>query len=212
MTPSAKKVRGEKKTYHHENLKESLIQEALLFLRNGRAEDLSLRDLSRRLRVSHMAPYRHFASKEDLLAEIIKNGFRSLTSRFRKIEFKAAKDFEVAFARHSQAYIEFVLESPDHARLMFSGLLNDPKKYISAHQAGQEAFLRLLELIQFGQKCGRIRKNDDPMMVGLMVWSAVHGSAMLMIENQFSKIDNAPSVKLDVYNRFMSQRILKGLK
>jgi AcrR family transcriptional regulator len=40
-------------------------------------EQLSLREVARRLYVSHQAPYRHFASRDHLLAEIVARAFEA---------------------------------------------------------------------------------------------------------------------------------------
>jgi AcrR family transcriptional regulator len=205
----AKKV---KESYHHDNLRQALIHEALTYLKKGRAEDLSLRDLSRRLKVSHAAPYRHFPTKEDLLAEIIAQGFRTLSAKFKEIEISAKRPFAEIFREHGLTYIEFIRTHPDQARLMFSGLLCDPSQHVAAHQAGQETFMHLIQLIQFGQQTHQIDKNDDPMNLGLMIWATVHGSAMLLIENQFAAIEGAPPFNLAIYVKMMSDKLLKGLR
>jgi len=44
----------------------------------GGAGLLTLREVARRAGVSHAAPYRHFPSKEALLAEVAEVGFRRL--------------------------------------------------------------------------------------------------------------------------------------
>lgn len=207
----ARSRRQRKVAYRHEDLKSSLLQEALLFLKNNAAKDLSLRELARRLDVSHMAPYRHFSNKEELLAEIVERGFKSLSRMFDTARTTAPASFPALFKAYGKAYISFVMEHPDQARLMFSGLICEPKKYQSAHEAGQKTFMRLFELMTWGQETGHVEKKDDPFMLSLMVWSAVHGSSMLMIENQFAMIDNAPEVQLEKYVDFMAEKILKGL-
>ncbi len=206
-----------KNSYHHDNLRGALIAEALGFLKNGRAEDLSLRDLARKIGVSHMAPYRHFQTKEDLLAAIIEDGFNKLSEKFELLKAQGVQEFssinfELAFRNQGKAYIQFVLDNPDQARLMFSGLLCDPHKHLAAHEAGQKTFLKLVDLIRLGQMSGYIKKEDDPHFLGLVIWSAVHGSAMLMIENQFSMIEGAPELEIDNYMDFMTKKMLYGLK
>ncbi len=203
---------SKKDTYHHHDLKTSLIREALNFLKKNPASQLSLRELARKLKVSHMAPYRHFKTKEDLIAEIIEKGFQALTLKFDEAKTQANGDFQQIMNLFGKVYIRFCLENPEQVRLMFSGLLCDPEQYLSTHQAGQVAFSRLLELIKWGQENGHLRPNDDPYLLSLMIWSSVHGSAMLMLENQFAMIDNAPEVQVEKYVDFMSERMINGLK
>jgi Tetracyclin repressor-like, C-terminal domain len=108
--------------------------------------------------------------------------------------------------------VSFFVKNPDQARLMFNSSMCDPQKFPLAHQAGMETFNRLVSLIQRGQTEGHIHKKDDPIMLALMIWSSIHGTAMLMLENQFKTIDNAPEVQLDVFVKFTTERLLKGLQ
>lgn len=205
-------AKTKKSTYHHDDLRSELVKEALLFLKSHRIEDLSLRDLARRLKVSHMAPYRHFATKEDLLVVIIEEGFRQMTAMFDEIKISGKTSFVDTLAFYGKAYVRFFINNPDQARLMFSGLMCDPEKHPKAHSAGMETFGRLVSLVERGQAEGHIRKKDNPMMVSLMIWSSIHGTSMLMLENQFKTIDNAPEVQMDVFVNYTAERLLNGLQ
>lgn len=54
--------------YHHGNLKESLLSEGIKYVSIYGDSSLSLRKLASECNVIHAAVYKHFASKEDLLA------------------------------------------------------------------------------------------------------------------------------------------------
>lgn len=203
---------AKKKMYHHPDLRRELVQSAIAFLKNHRAEDLSLREIARHLGVSHMAPYRHFSTKEDLLAAVIEDGFQRLTKMFDDATAQPGRKFTELFPELGKAYVQFVFTHPDQSRLMFSGLLCDPEKHPQAHKAGQEAFGRLLSMIEIGQKEGFLSAKDAPYLQALMVWSAVHGTAMLALENQFSMLDGIPEIQIDTFAQFMSERLLRGLK
>ena len=64
--------------YHHGNLKENLIQQAVMACEESGWENISLRNLAKQLNVSQTAPYRHFETKEDLLAEVAAKGFEKM--------------------------------------------------------------------------------------------------------------------------------------
>ena len=53
--------------YHHGNLRDALVEAAVDVVREGGPEALSLRELARRVGVSHAAAYRHFADREALV-------------------------------------------------------------------------------------------------------------------------------------------------
>lgn len=202
----------QRKQYHHPDLRDQLVSAAIDFIKDHRAEDLSLREIARGLGVSHMAPYRHFATKEDLLAAVIENGFRRMSESFDQVKAdKQGLSFPKLFSEMGKAYVRFVIQNPDQARLMFSGLLCEPDRHLEAHAAGQGAFKKLLEMIELGQAGGFLSKKDNPYMLGLMIWSSVHGTSMLMLEDQFSMIDSAPEVQLDRFVDFMTEKMMKGL-
>ena len=61
--------------YHHGELRRALIDAALAVIERDGVSALSLRDLARRLGVSHAAPAHHFADKAALLVEIAREGY-----------------------------------------------------------------------------------------------------------------------------------------
>ena len=53
-----------KNIYHHGDLRQKIIDEALCKIEEKNIISLSLREIARRIRVSHNAFYRHFPDKE----------------------------------------------------------------------------------------------------------------------------------------------------
>lgn len=189
-------------------LKEALLKEALVFLRKNRAEDLSLRLLAKRLKVSPMALYRHFQNKEDLLAAIVASGFDELTQRFQ-IALKDRKDFWKSFRRLGKAYVDFVIENPDHSRLMFSGLLSERGKHPEAEECGDRAFAVLMEMVLHGQQEGYLKKSD-PFKMAYTIWATVHGYSSLLLERQLEDAD--PPLTVDSMLTFMTEMFREGLR
>ena len=58
----------DKKSYHHNNLKNELIEKGIELVSNYGLSQLSLRKVAQSCNVSHAAPYSHFANKEELVA------------------------------------------------------------------------------------------------------------------------------------------------
>ena len=63
-TPSKPRKRGR---YHHGNLPIALVKAALELVEESGSEALTLREVARRVGVTHAAPYRHFKDKDDIV-------------------------------------------------------------------------------------------------------------------------------------------------
>src|SRR5690349_5193736 len=60
-------------------LKEACVRAAREVIAEKGIEQLSLREVSRKLGVSHQAPYKHYPSRDHLLAEVMRRCFQSFT-------------------------------------------------------------------------------------------------------------------------------------
>ncbi len=160
--------------YHHGNLREALVEAALDLLREGGAEALSLRAAARRAGVSAMAPYRHFADKEALLAAVAAHGFALFAARLAEAD--AAPDPADALAAQGAAYVRFACEDPARFRLMFGAArpAGYPDLYAAAGAAYAVLARRVASLVE---ESGR----DD---LTLACWSLVHGLASLLVDGQ----------------------------
>ena len=118
----------EERSYHHGDLRRALVSSALEFLS---VAGLSLRAVARRAKVSAMAPYRHFADKEALLAAAAEHGFRQLTIRFSAAA-AAAPDPGAALNALGVAYVVFACDEPSLFKLMFGPAIEQKPAYIRA--------------------------------------------------------------------------------
>jgi len=172
-----------KTSYHHGDLRQALIDAGLKVLAGEGLEALSLRRVAREAAVSASAPYRHFKDKQALLAAISENGFRQLQAMLAESNEKTPGDLDAS----GRAYISFAIENPQSYRLMFTNrVLCDENAEESLKEAGQEAFLALVETIEAGIKAGGISETESHQL-GLAAWSLVHGVAMLVIDGIFER-------------------------
>src|SRR6185312_8546459 len=104
-----------------------LLKTAGRMLEDQGPDALSLRDVARKLGVSHNAPYRHFATRDDLLAALATEGFRALGEATLKARSAAGPD-DNAVNWMGLAYIDFALKNPARYRLMFGGPKGDTEE------------------------------------------------------------------------------------
>ena len=74
--------------YHHGNLKEELISSACIVCEADGHDRMSLRSIAKEAKVSQTAPYRHFKTKESLLAEVSARGFMELKEIYKMLTRK----------------------------------------------------------------------------------------------------------------------------
>ena len=168
-------------SYHHENLREKLIDAALVLINEKGARALTIREVARRAGASHTAPYRHFKDKADLLTVVARQGFDILTREMKRRSDKHAEDPLKQFKLCGLTYIQFALDHPAHYRVMFGQGRSESRETEALLASAHASFELLLNSIKGCQKKGLI-KPGDPMEMALSAWSSVHGFSMLVIE------------------------------
>jgi AcrR family transcriptional regulator len=163
--------------YHHGNLRRSLLDEALRVIEEEGPSAVSLRDLARRLGVSHAAPTHHFADKTALFTAIALEGYEQLGAALRE----PAEDFlDVGLA-----YVRYSSGHPGHIRVMFQ-----PSLYQVADPEIEEARRRCHEALFTA--AARFYPNDDPQRIGLAGWSLMHGIATLWLGRNLDEFGDDP--------------------
>jgi AcrR family transcriptional regulator len=193
-----------KHSYHHKDLRNALIQETLRVLAEGRLATLTLRELARRLGVTHAAPYAHFADKRALLESVAEIGFDRLTSALQAARDRGG-DPPAMMEELASAYVRFATEEPDLYRLMFATRELGAADCEALQCAGERAFDVLAACIsQFSADWDEERVHD----AAFSAWALVHGTAMLVIDARAEKkSDRTP----DEIVRIAADLLVRGL-
>jgi AcrR family transcriptional regulator len=163
--------------YHHGNLRSALLAQAELTLRERGVQALSLRELARDVGVSHGAPRRHFADRQALLDALAQGGFARLGAELRAAVAGAGEDFQERLAATAAAYVRFATRDAALLELMFAGKHREPAGAL--HEAAEDAFAVLFELIEQGQREGALEAGE-PERVGLVLFATIQGIAALL--------------------------------
>jgi AcrR family transcriptional regulator len=180
------KTSNMKRTYHHGDLKNALIEAALAHIARDGARALSLREVARTAGVSHTASYRHFRSKESLLAAIAEQGFRRLGDMMRVAMQQHSNDPLAMLRASGVAYVEFGVRYPDHLQIMFSGLIGRHDDYPELKSAGHEAYELLATSVRLAMQAGQVSGPSEH-IVSLASWAQVHGLALLIAGGQVDR-------------------------
>jgi AcrR family transcriptional regulator len=176
------------------DLREACLAEALAIINTDGVEKLSLRDVARRLGVSHQAPYRHFDSRDHLLAEIVRRAYADFAAALRAAPHT---DDAVADAlAMGYAYVGFALAEPLKYRLMFGGSLPDPYAHPEMMYGARDAF----EVLRTALKRVPEARGETPQPVAidcdaLFAWSSLHGVVSLLRTDAMGTLDLAPGAR-----------------
>lgn len=179
-------------SYHHGDLRRTLIQTAEAMLAEGLGWQFTLREVARRAGVSHAAPYKHFPDKASLLAELALRGFERLRAALDAAVAEHPRSVRKALLRGAMAYVRFGTEHPSLYRLMFSAEAGQGPE-VHASERAMGALGVVLELLQRGQQQGVFR-HEPVQGQAAACWALVHGLTLLAIDGLLlpQKVGTAP--------------------
>lgn len=128
------RMRGQKTSYHHGDLKQGLMEAAATLIDIRGRHALTMREAARRAGVSEAAPYRHFANLDELLGAVALEGYEMLIGDIETVS--SAKAIR-------EAYFTFAEDFPGRYELMF-GKLGDRKATTRRRQMAAD----LAELVE----------------------------------------------------------------
>ena len=160
--------------YHHGDLRNALLEAALLILEREGEAGLGLRDLARAVGVSPAAPYRHFDSRAALLEALAVTGFQRFTRAMEDVAASAPPDMLSAMGK---TYVLFALHNAALFRLMFSPQLKRDNRP-GLRMAADAAFATLRHVTGGNLRAGRV--------AALATWARVHGLAVLLLDEQIA--------------------------
>ena len=160
-------------------LKEACIQAAREVIAEQGVEGLSMRDVARRLEISHQAPYRHFPSRDHLLVEIMRRCFEDF-AQFIDEKSKSRTDDELRGM--GEAYLTYAALKPLEYRLMFGTPWPEPAAHPDLVKHAVHAFdvLRKNLLKKHGKKS---HAKNQAELEAIFIWSALHGLASIEQSN-----------------------------
>jgi AcrR family transcriptional regulator len=200
-----------KKTYHHGDLRQALIDTAIALVAEQGINNWSLREVARRIGVSHTAPYRHFADRDALLAAVGEKGFQELCEHLqqtlRKMPAKILNRPDARLQAIGIAYVQYAIAHPCEYEVMFRYSPKDESQYPALTQTGKKAFAILVNEIAIGQKASVFRQ-ENPTELALVAWSLVHGLSMLAIDGQ---LEIPEGKTIDAIANFTTQILNQGM-
>lgn len=173
----------DRKTYHHGNLRQALVEATAVLIQETGPLAFTLSETARRAGVSPAAPYRHFKGRDDLLEEVARQGFVDFGTRLEQAFDEGRPRPLTAFMRMGQAYLDFAAEQPGYYMAMFeSGIsITGNADLAAASDRAQLVLIRAAEIM-----AARLPADRRPpaRMVANHIWALSHGVVELFLRGK----------------------------
>jgi|SRR5215207_4443544 len=169
------------KPYHHGNLRAALVEAGAELARTAGPDGVVLREVARRTGVSHNAAYRHFADRDELLAEISDVASDQLEQAMQRrldgvTETDPALRARARLRETGRAYLEFALTEPGLFAVAFC-----PTDVENPSPAGAAPYVLLGQVLDELVGAG-VLSPEDRVGADVVCWSAVHGLSVLLLD------------------------------
>ena len=168
----------ERRGYHHGNLKEALIRAALGLIAEKGPAGFTFAEAARSAGVSAAAPYRHFRDRDELMADVARQGFQRFAAMLAVAWNEGRPDPVSAFGNIGKAYLAFARTEPAYYSAMFEAGL-PPDAHADLREAGDRAFAVLRSAAEAVVRRLPAGQGPPPLMVALHLWALAHGIAAL---------------------------------
>ncbi len=172
-----RKVRRQQKSYHHGDLPAALVEVAKALIAERGLEGFTLREVARRLGVTHVAAYRHYADRRALLAAVAEHGFQQLHRKLDAACRKTPASLEPRLRAILAAYLQFCWEEPALTAVMFGPRLSRQGEFPQL-EAAVMGSLGVIEEAIARLSIAEARQLS-PRDSALALWTFVHGFVTL---------------------------------
>lgn len=160
-------------------LKSAIVAHATSYVEKNGYKDLNLDVISRDLNVSHGAPYRHFKTKQDLLATLALDGYNDLANTQSTFIDRYPEGSAQQLIALSEAYVDFLVRRERLYDVMWDFTWTPDLNPETAAAAR-----RTLVLFSGTVKAYIDAQGLDPSLqdeMQMTIWSFLHGLAVLSL-------------------------------
>lgn len=190
------------------SLREACVRAARELIAERGVEQLSLREVARKLGVSHQAPYKHYPNRDRLLAEVMRRCYE---------QFAQALDARPAcetphddLAALGLQYLAYAQAHPLEYRLMFNTPWPAGAEEAGLSEGARHAFDTLRQVLRRVHGARSEAAHRLVELDALYIWSAMHGLAGVTHGEAIQRLGLAREV-LDQAVAHVMSRVGQGL-
>jgi AcrR family transcriptional regulator len=161
--------------------RDALVEAAATLLEEGGIAAVTLREVGRRAGVSHNAPYKHFADKEDLLASVAARELRRRQATLRRA--RAGQPAVDVVGHRLRAFVHQALAHPELFRLTYGRWSKGSPELGAAAEAARSAFV---ELVIQAQGEGDLPAGD-PERVTALLMAVARGACEMALSGHLAR-------------------------
>ena len=174
-----------KTSYHHGNLRESLVQQAAEMVQRSGIDGVSLRKLAEAVGVSRTALYHHFKDKNALLCALAEQGFVHWREQAQTIFDRADINDREKLSQFVRDYIYWAADNPQLYDLMFGRTIwKNAQPTESLKLVAYPSFQYQVDMTRDWQQRGLLPATEDTLRLSQVTWGTMHGIARLLTWRQ----------------------------
>jgi AcrR family transcriptional regulator len=163
-----------KRGYHHGNLRQALVEAALALIEETGPQGFTLSEAAKAADVTPAAVYRHFAGREDLIAEVARQGYEIFAALMEYAYDDGKPSALAAFEATGRAYLAFARKYPAHYQAMFESGLSVNTSPELAHVANKAGAVLEKAAVALSAHIPPA-KRPPPAMFSAHIWALSHG-------------------------------------
>lgn len=196
----------ERKAREKEQLRQQILSAARELFVNEGYENVSMRKIANKIEYSPTTIYLYFTDKADLLDSVCKVTLLNLLNTLEQLKSDISDPVET-LGKSGRAYIEFGLKYPQDYKLTFVIRPQYQKGLgLDEGSVGEKVFDYLREMVSECIQQGIFHQTDVETTSQVM-WSAVHGVTLLLID-----FPDFPWTEKDKLIDTVIHTTIKGLK
>ena len=175
-----------RRTYHHGNLREALIDAALRLIEENGVEAVTVREAAKRAGVSPGAPFRHFPTKRALMTAVAEQAQERLGREMAAaLATSEGLDPLSRFAATGSAYLRWATDNPTHFQIISSRPLIDFDGSPGLRDANAAIRDRITDLLQEAVRQGQLPPGTEIGAIRLAGRALVYGLARMAVDGHF---------------------------